>query len=52
MSTACVNISSLVKIADRETFDTVLKVAIQPLVQVGSLCDSSLRKREKRRSMH
>ena len=37
MSMACANISSLGKIADRETFDTVLKVAIQPLVQVNVL---------------
>ena len=35
MSMACANISSLGKIADRETFDTVLKVAIWPLVQVN-----------------
>ena len=35
MSTACANISSLGKIADRETFDTVLKVVIWPLVQVN-----------------
>ena len=32
---AYVNSSSLGKITDRETFDTVLKVAIWPLVQVN-----------------
>ena len=37
MSMACANISSLGKIADRETFDTVLKDAIWPLVQVNVL---------------
>ena len=37
MSKACVNISSLGKIANRETFDTVLKAAIWPLVQVNVL---------------
>ena len=34
-STACANISSLGKIANREFFDTVLKVTIWPLVQVN-----------------
>ena len=37
MSTACANISSLGKITDRETFDTGLKAAIWPLVQVNVL---------------
>ena len=37
MSTACANILSLGKIADRETFDTVLKVAVRPFVQVNVL---------------
>ena len=37
ISMPCANISSLGKIADRVTFDTVLKVTIWPLVQVNVL---------------
>ena len=34
-STACAHISSLGKITDKEMFDMVLKVVIQPLVQLN-----------------